>query len=366
MANNARMVDTNLLIQAGIDPKTGLPIKLTEEIECHIKEDIRRALRVRDEQDAVNRYKWYNIPCDISSQELERLLYYKGQVCFFYYEQLDKFYFMPYALDGTIDFYGRYNTIHPIPMTGGTTAAEKAAVANQKMALRMLRLNVKYDVPINPLTIEDLTTSAVILGDYTNQLSQSIIPRQEINDPLLGVMSECIPIMRTALKNSSGVQAMRVGNQDESSNVIAANRAIDRATESGQRYIPIISTLDLQDLAPGATSKAQEYLMAMEALDNFRLSLYGIRNGGMFDKKAYVNNAETSLNAGNEDAPLIDGLTRRQRFCDIVNGIWGVGISCELDESIANADVNMDGTISSSIDQSGETGDQKQQEDIDE
>ena len=35
-------------------------------------------------------------------------------------KDLDEFYFMPYALDGTIDFYGRYNTIHPVPMTSGT------------------------------------------------------------------------------------------------------------------------------------------------------------------------------------------------------------------------------------------------------
>ena len=29
----------------------------------------------------LNRFQWYNLPLDISSQELERLLYYRGQLC---------------------------------------------------------------------------------------------------------------------------------------------------------------------------------------------------------------------------------------------------------------------------------------------
>ena len=110
-----KMVDLDLLIQAGIDPKTGLPRKMAKR--KNLKPEIKRALRIIDEQDAINRYVWYNLPCNITSQELERMLYYKGQLCFFYMKDLEQFFFMPYALDGTIDFYGRYNRVHPVPMT---------------------------------------------------------------------------------------------------------------------------------------------------------------------------------------------------------------------------------------------------------
>ena len=79
------------------------------------RDDYLKLFRILDEQDAVNRYHWYNIPAELSSQEIERMLYYRGQLCFFYYEALDKFYFMPYALNGSLDFYGRYNQIHPVP-----------------------------------------------------------------------------------------------------------------------------------------------------------------------------------------------------------------------------------------------------------
>lgn len=55
-ANNARLPDVHSLIQAGIDPKTGLPIKLSDT-DCALKENIRKVLRIVDEQDAINRYK---------------------------------------------------------------------------------------------------------------------------------------------------------------------------------------------------------------------------------------------------------------------------------------------------------------------
>ena len=82
MANNAKLPDLLTLLQAGINPKTGLPLALGDN---KFKKDMKALLRVIDEQDAVNRYTWYNLPCDISSEELERLLYYKGQLCFFYF-----------------------------------------------------------------------------------------------------------------------------------------------------------------------------------------------------------------------------------------------------------------------------------------
>lgn len=351
--NNAKLIDWQLFFQAGIDPKTGLPMKFNKEISGEFQNAIEQALQIRDEQDAINRYKWYNLPCDLSSQELERLLYFKGQLAFFYFEELEKFYFMPYALSGTIDFYGRFNEIHPVPMTSGTSEEEKKYNKAQNDILSRLQLKVYYDIPIEGIDYKTITNSAVILRDYTHQLGQTIIPRQIINNPIVKLESECIPMMRTALRNSTGVEGLRIDDQNESSNVLAANNAIDKAVMNGQRYIPIVKQLDFQELAAGDPAKAEEFLIAAQAIDNFRLSLYGIPNGGLFDKKAYVNKDQTAINGGVADSPLIDGLLIRQKFCDIVNGIWGLGISCEIDESAIIADVNQNGVIDSNNDQSG-------------
>ena len=104
---------------------------------------------------------------------------------------------MPYALDGTIDFYGRYNTVHPVPMSSGTD--DKMAKA-QADYLSRIKLKCRYGVNTNEIaTSEDIYESCVLLHDYTKQLSQTIISRQVINDPLIDVMSECIPYLRTSL-----------------------------------------------------------------------------------------------------------------------------------------------------------------------
>lgn len=356
--NNAAIYDLQTLVQAGIDPKTGLPLKLTQGVLSKLKDGIKALFRIIDEQDAVTRYTWYNLPANITSQELERLIYYKGQLAFFYCEPLDQFFFMPYALDGTIDFYGRYNRIHPVPMANGTTEEEKKLYGAQMDYLSTLKLDVLYDIPLEPV---DPYTSCVLLHDYTKQMSQTVISRQVLNDPLLDVMSDTVPLMRTALFNSSGVLAMRVNSQDEQSNVKAANQAIDAAVLNGQRYIPVLGNIDFQELAGGETAKAEEFLMALQSLDNLRLSTHGLDSGGLFQKKAHVLESENSMNAGHARSALDDGLMIRQHMCDIANAIWGIGMSCEISESALMMDKNMDGMAVDNQDMSGVPGEQPQE-----
>ena len=52
--NNANLPDLDTLFQAGINPKTGLPIKFSSK--NNTKEGIKHFLRIIDEQDATNRY----------------------------------------------------------------------------------------------------------------------------------------------------------------------------------------------------------------------------------------------------------------------------------------------------------------------
>ena len=157
------MTDIQLYMQAGIDPKTGMPMKFGGS-KVALKEDAKKLLRIVDEQDAVNRYVWYNLPCNITSQELERMLYYKGQLCFFYDKDLEVIYFMPDALDGSIDFYGRYRTIHPVPMPSGTDDKGNKAQA-QYLATKKLKCVYGIKLP-EELSVEDLEKSTVLLSFY--------------------------------------------------------------------------------------------------------------------------------------------------------------------------------------------------------
>lgn len=346
-----------MLIAAGINPKNGLPLKITDPSK--IKTNIKRMLRIIDEQDAVNRYTWYNLPCNITSQELERLLYYKGQLCLFYSEELDQFFFMPYALDGTIDFYGRYNRIHPVPMTSGeeTTEEEKRANENQAAILSNIKLDCVYGlVSEDSLSREVLTKSCVLLHDYTKQLAQTIIPRTTINDAIVDVMAECVPFMRTSLILSTGVKGLRVPDADSESNAKTAARSLLKAALEGESFMPMIGSSEFQELMDGATGKSEEFMLAMQSLDNLRLSTYGIDNGGLFEKKAHQLEVEAEVNGGPIGLVLQDGLEIRQNFCNIVNSIWGLNIWCEPSETILNMDIDGDGLAYDRDEDASQTG----------
>lgn len=342
MANNAKMTDLDLFIQAGINPKTGLPIKFGNK-RCTTKEDIKRVIRKNDEQIAVNRYTWYNIPCNLTSAELERMVYYKGQLAFFYLKDLDQFFFTPYALNGTIDFYGRYNTINPVPMTSGTDDKNGKAQAEY---LSRIKLNCVYGIKLpEDLKEDDLTNSAVLLHDYTKQLSQTIIPTQQLNDPVIDIEADCMPFLRTALLNATGVKGVRVNDADQADSVREGARGIVKAAENAEPYVPIVGTIEFQELTDGNVGKSQEFLQSMQSIDNFRLGLHGVQNGGLFEKSQYVNNSQSAMNyaAGDIGLTLQDGLSIRQNFCNIVNSIWGLGIWCEISENLVMTDLDGDG-----------------------
>ena len=336
----AKLPQIDVLLQAGINPKTGLPMKFGNG-KVALKEDIKKFLRLIDEQDAVNRYVWYNLPANITSQELERMLYYKGQLCFFYDKDLEEFYFMPYALDGTIDFYGRFNSVHPVPMTCGTEDKGSKAQA-QYLAEKKLKCIYGVKLP-DELTEEDLFGSCVLLHDYTKQLSQTILPKVTVNDPILDVMAECIPFMRTSLIASTGVKGVRVNDADQAASVADGNRGLELGALTGQPFVPIVGNVEFQELTDGNVAKAEEYMLAMQSLDNLRLSGYGIDNGGLFEKKAHELQSEADLNGGPVGLVLQDGLSIRQNFCNIVNSVFGLGIWCEPAQNIIGADTDGDG-----------------------
>ena len=316
MANNARLPDLNTLIQAGIDPKTGLPIRVDEE-KCTLKNDIRRVLRVLDEQNAINRYTWFNLPSGLDGQLIERILYYKGQGMFFYMETDNTFYFLPYALDGSIDVYGRFKAVTPLPFNGTAQDKKDAWITG------LTKIPV-YEV--KEVDLDTFLDGCVLLSDYSKQISQTNIARQILQEPILDAMAEAFPLARTSLIANSGIKGMRVNDEDQQSTVKAASRSITRAALNGDIWIPVVGNIEFQELTDGSALKSEEFLLYMQALDNFRLSLYGLDNGGLFQKKSHMLEAEQEMNAGNVGLVYQDGLALRQKFCNLVNSIWGLGI----------------------------------------
>ena len=342
------LIDPSVLLAAGIDPKTGKPMRVAP---CEVKESFRKALRIIDEQNAVNRYKWHNIPMDLTSEEIERMLYYKGQLMFFMMniDGVDKFFLTPYALNGTIDFYGRFNFVKPVPWASGQddSKADTKEKFNKDALASLLSLQVrkvmKAPVMEEDLTLEIFENGCVLLHDYTKQISQTIIPRRDINEGIIDFESDIIPLLRLSLLNASGIKAIKVPDADAQDEAETASANMYASALKGWPFVPVTAKMDLQDLGDGKAAKPESLLLTLQSLDNIRLSTYGIDNGGIFQKKAHVLEREAMMNASDTEATFQDGLSIRQHFCNIVNSIWGCMMWCTPSEATIKQDLNANG-----------------------
>lgn len=318
------------LIAAGFDPKTGMPLKAYgfDKVDSkNILSEIILLMQNIDRQDSINRYVWYNLPSGIDGELIERMLYYKGQLCFFYMKETGDFYILPYTLNGTINMYGRFNNVSPIPFNGTSFDNE----GEEKHWISGLVKKPVYEIKdILELTEDDINECCVLLHDYSKGISETILPRFILNQPLIKLESECIPLMRTSMIANTGVSGMKVNNQDEYQNVAYANEAFEKAALNGERYVPIVGTIDFQNLDTRGQNTIQEYAQAMQTIDNLRLSTLGLTNGGIFQKQGTILQSESDNATVNTQLILQEGLKIRQNFCDIANSIWGTSIWCEV------------------------------------
>lgn len=317
-------------IASGINPQTGLPNRFGSS-PALLKENIKRLLKIQDRQTALNRYTWYNLPHELSGNLIERILYYRGKAALFYMEANSTFYFLPYALNGTIDVYGEYLGITPVPFAGGTTKDGNGDVDPWITGLKKIPHDEWKDML--EITRDEILNGCVLLWDYSKGVSQDITPRNELQDPILDIMSEMVPFMRTSLINGTGTHGMKVQDESERSNVQAANQTLVDAALTGNKWLPITGTIDFQELAGGSQISSQEYMMAYQALNNMRMNAYGLTNGGAYQKQGTILQSESDMNNANTELILQDGLYQRQMFCTLVNNLFGLQIWCEVSDA---------------------------------
>lgn len=354
-----RLPDIQTLIAMGFDPSTGLPFKFAAGTTSDQKEGVKRILRIQDEQQNINRYQWFNLPDGLNGQMLERIIYYRGQGMFFYLKATNKFYFLPFIGIGEVDCYGEYSEFTPLPFTGSSEEIDEKT-KKPKVWINGLKYKSVDSILLEDIDDNLIENSCVLLYDYTKQLPQRIIPRQALTEPLLDMEAEMMPFMITALMNETGVEGVRVNNEDEYANVSAINKQVKGAALRNERFLATVGTVDYQQMPNSGTGTAADFMQAMESIDNFRLSAIGIDSNGLFAKKAHMLESEQAMAGGASSLVYDDGLKNRQRFCDIVNSIWMLGIECIPSENVTG-DMNNDGMIADEQEQNGIPGEQQEE-----
>lgn len=348
------MYDTIALMQAGM-PQTKNQLKYGNAIDQYgntitpnllkfnLKYDSLFAImREQNMIETLERYQWINVPFGLTQDLIERLLFFRGKGVFYFNDKVEKFQFLPFALNGIIDEYGRFTKCNTLPFTGiddeGSEGNTKKKKGNQPLIYE--DLEIVYDLPYNEEMLEDVRKNKVvgiILNDNSLAISQQPVIRANYVKPVLHMMATLMQIINTAMFGCADHNLLQVANESE---LIALNSQIDAINQDilqGKRFTGVIGNLPITPLKTGNTANLEGLFGTFNSLTNFLKSITGVANAGVFDKKAHLLQEEQKLNGSNSDDVYYNGLRLRQEFCLMIQAYYGYPIWCESKRGLSEA-----------------------------
>lgn len=292
-----------------------------------------------DYQQYLTRFKWNNLPEGLDSELFERIMYYSGSAMFFYIKELDRFYFLPYAMSGEetqtgIDFYGRFNRIKPYSFNGSTDGSGETKANGKKSSADLylstqIRDNIK-DIPMvsDPKEAKKIyENGAVICWDHTPGLAYWADSRNRTARSYIKYMVKVLIQTKSALINASGFNLFAADGEQDSDLMQMQIDAINEDRENGQLAAVASKLLgNIENLQSNAPAAMQEFWASLQSVDNLRLKSMGIRNDGMQQKSQYQNIQEQTMDINDSLQVYWNAFMERIKFSAIVNSIWGLDI----------------------------------------
>lgn len=281
--------------------------------------------------ETFERYMWINVPFGLTADLIERVLFFRGRGVLYFNDKVGKFQFLPYALNGLIDEYGRYLKCNTLPFTGMDTKQKKDG-AKKPQNLIYENLELVYDLPYNKEMLNGIRkkkTVGIILNDNSLSLSQQPIIRTNFVRPVLHMMATLMQIINTAMFGAADHNAITTENEGELDSIYQQIDAINADILKGRRFTPIVGQFPITPLKTGNTVNLEGLFGTFNSLTNFLKSITGVSNAGVFDKKAHLLQEEQRLNGSNSDDIYYNGLRLRQEFCLMVQAYYGYPIWCE-------------------------------------
>lgn len=349
------MYDTNSFVAAGLplnkkmlkygnaidqngNPVTPNPAKFSLDYDS-----LYAIMKQQNMIETLERYMWINIPFGLTQDLIERLLFFRGKGVFYYNDKVDKFQFLPFALNGVIDEYGRFTRCNTLPFTGVDDMDKERKNKNKTKKPQVLvyeNLDIVYDLPYNEESfkiINDKKTVGIILNDNSLAISQQPIIRSNYVKPVLHMLSTLIQIINTAMYGAADHNVIRVENESEYESIKNQIDAINFDILKGRRFTPVVGTLPIEPIKTSNTFDLEGLFNTFNSLTNFLKSITGVANSGVFDKKAHLLQEEQKLNGSNSDDIYYNGLRLRQEFCLMVQAYYGYPIWCESKRGMTEA-----------------------------
>jgi len=345
------MYDTSALLNAGIAP-TGTCLKYGNAIDQNgntVSPDLSKfnlkydslfnIVRNQNMIETFERYMWTNVPFGLTADLIERLLYFRGKGMFYFNDKVDKFQFLPFALNGVIDEYGRFTECNTLPFTGVDTDNEdkkKKVVQN----LVYEKLPIVYDLPYSKELLDNIKkrkSVGILLNDSSLNISQQPVIRSNYVRPVLHLLSTLMQIINTAIYGVADHNLLQVENESELSSVNQQISAINFDILSGKRFTPIVGKFPITPLKTTGSADLEGLWNTFNSLTNFLKSITGVANSGVFDKKAHLLQEEQKLNGSNSDDIYYNGLRQRQEFCLLVQAYYNYPIWCQSKRGMTEA-----------------------------
>lgn len=343
------MYDTQQILAAGIQPSKKI-LKNSNAIDQYGNQitpnllrynldydSILKIMSVQNRVETLERYMWVNIPPGLTQDLIERVLFYRGKGVLYYNDKIDKFQFLPFALNGVIDEYGRFTRCNTLPFTGvdddeNYSSDIKGKKKGKKPSYIYEDLELVYDLPYNKdmlQAIKDKKTVGIILNDNSLGISQEPVIRNLYVRPVLRMLATLMQIINTAMFGAADHSLLQVENESEYHSVKQEIAAINQDILRGNRFTPVNSMGTITPIKTSNTADLEGLFGTFNSLTNFLKSITGVANAGVFDKKAHLLQEEQKLNGSNSDDIYYNGLRQRQEFCLLIQAYYGYPIWCE-------------------------------------
>ena len=294
-------------------------------------EELYNIMREQNFTETIERYMWTNVPFGLTQDLIERLLFFRGKGIFYFNDNLDKFQFLPFALNGTIDEYGRFLSCNTLPFVG-VDQVKKNIKGKKEVSAVYENLKIVYDLPYNEEMLSMVRGKepvGIILNDNSLAISQDPIIRSNYVKPVLHMMAVLMNIINSAMFGAADHSLIRAENESELKAVQQGIEAINKNILDGKRFTVVTAFSPIDTIKSSNTADLEGLFGTFNSLTNFLKSITGVANAGVFDKKAHLLQEEQRLNGSNSDDVYYNGLRLRQEFCLMVQAYYGYPIWCE-------------------------------------
>lgn len=266
-------------------------------------------LASKDRVQCVNRYVWENLEMNLTSQDLENLLYDFGSLCLFENSRGEA-QFSKFTTIGDLAPYGKLGKIQPIDFAGKPYDVVRSVISPNSS--QPLQAGEPFAVIISDYSTfsfltDELSRGAINLGT-TIKDEVSVFNQLHIN-VLLSCKKALALCDNEDQKNVILKQTMDMLDPSKAIVVLTAseNGKIGKLEEQVQ-FVNFNNTFDTQN-----------YCQTIDYYDKIRRGFNGVPSPDTFEKKERKITAESENTMAHSKLVLFDGLRQRQNALDLFN-----------------------------------------------